>query len=61
MAVKRLWRPRQLHFWIGLVHEDGSVRGSNFGFCCIEDTTGFSYGVGQLFDIRKTFLLFTDC
>uniref|UniRef100_A0A915HPD8 Uncharacterized protein n=1 Tax=Romanomermis culicivorax TaxID=13658 RepID=A0A915HPD8_ROMCU len=60
-AVKRLRRLWRLHFQIDLVHKDWSFCGSNFGFSCIEDTTGFSYGIGQLLDIRKTFCLFTNC
>uniref|UniRef100_A0A915JG96 Uncharacterized protein n=1 Tax=Romanomermis culicivorax TaxID=13658 RepID=A0A915JG96_ROMCU len=59
--VKRLRRLRRLYFRIGLVHEVGSFRGSDFGFHCIENTTGFSNEVGQLLDIHKTFCLFADC
>uniref|UniRef100_A0A915KMK0 Uncharacterized protein n=1 Tax=Romanomermis culicivorax TaxID=13658 RepID=A0A915KMK0_ROMCU len=60
-VIKWPRRPRWLHFRVGLVEENGSLGGSDFGFRCIEDTAGFGNGVGQLLDIPKTFRLFPDC
>uniref|UniRef100_A0A915K915 Uncharacterized protein n=1 Tax=Romanomermis culicivorax TaxID=13658 RepID=A0A915K915_ROMCU len=61
MGVKWLQRHQWLRFRVRLVNEDGSFRSSNFGFRGIEDTLGFSYGIGQLLDICKTFHPFADC